>query len=309
MTDATVQEVEETPSAVPDVPDVRTSGSDLAAQYGLRSTADRPPLVEYSRQLWGYRHFIVTFANAKHAATLSGARLGRFWHVLTPLVNAAVYFAVFGLLLNQRDGIDNFVGFLCVGIFLFTFTQTVALAGVSSISSNMGLIRALKFPRASIPIAITFTQINQLLYSVLVLVGIIALTGETFSLRWFLIVPALVLQAIFNAGLALAMARLGSRTSDLKQLVPFAMRTWMYGSGVFYSVSKFSEHLPPLVTALLQINPLLVYIELARIALLESPAATASQLQHWLVGAIWALVVGLGGYVFFWRAEQEYGRG
>ena len=29
----------------------------------------------------------------------------------------------------------------------------------------------------------------------------------------------------------------------------------------------------------------------------------------WIQALIWAVVVGLGGYVYFWRGEKGYGRG
>ena len=119
------------------------------------------------------------------------------------------------------------------------------LAGTQSISSNLGLIRALHFPRASLPLSTTLTQFQQLLASMVVLVGIVLVTGEPLTWEWLLLVPALLLQAVFNAGVVLAVARLGSKSSDLKQVMPFILRTWMYGSGVLYSVSLF-DRLPEL---------------------------------------------------------------
>lgn len=282
----------------------------LAARHGLHIAGARPGLVDYTRQVWSYRHFIAAFANAKHVATFTTARLGQLWHVLTPLVNAAVYFLIFGVVLNTRHDIGNFIAYLCTGIFLFSYTQQAAQSGIRSISDNLGLIRALHFPRASLPIAATLTQLQQLAASIVVLLAIVLITGEPLTVQWALLVPVLLLQSMFNAGLALALARLGAKVTDLKQLVPFIMRTWMYASGVFYSVSKFSAFLPPAAAKLFQVNPLLVYIELAREALLESPPPPGLSLpQLWLFAVGWSLIIGVGGYVFFWLGEQEYGRG
>ena len=56
-------------------------------------------------------------------------------------------------------------------------------------------------------------------------------------------VPALVLQSVFNAGLAMIMARLGAKTPDIAQLMPFMLRTWMYVSGVMWSLDQLlSKH-------------------------------------------------------------------
>ncbi|MEW2141811.1 ABC transporter permease [Micromonospora vinacea] len=289
-------------------PDTGLTQAQLAARHGLRVAGERPSLVEYSRRLWAYRHFIAAYANAKLVASYSNAKLGQLWQVLTPLTNAAVYYLIFGVVLAQNS-IPNFIAYLTTGLFIFNFTQSAVLAGTQSISSNLGLIRALHFPRASLPLSTTMTQFQQLLASMVVLIGIVLVTGEPLTWEWLLLVPALFLQAVFNAGVVLLVARLGSKSSDLKQVMPFIMRTWMYGSGVLYSVSLF-ERLPSWATTLVQYNPLLVYIELARYALLEeAPLLNESLTQLWLVGAGWALVAGIGGFIYFWRGEQEYGRG
>ncbi|MET7817134.1 ABC transporter permease [Micromonospora zamorensis] len=289
-------------------PDTGLTQAQLAARHGLRVAGERPSVVEYSRRLWAYRHFIAAYANAKLVASYSNAKLGQLWQVLTPLTNAAVYYLIFGVVLAQND-MPNYIAYLTTGLFIFNFTQSAVLTGTQAISSNLGLIRALHFPRASLPLSTTLTQFQQLLASMVVLIGIVLVTGEPLTWEWLLLVPTLLLQAVFNAGVVLTVARLGSKSTDLKQVMPFILRTWMYGSGVLYSVSLF-ERLPSWATTLVQYNPILVYIELARYTLMEeAPLLNESLTQLWLVGGGWALLAGLGGFLYFWRGEQEYGRG
>lgn len=285
------------------------TGAQLAARHGLGVAGTRPTLVAYTRKLWSYRHFMTTYANAKVTASFSQARLGQLWQMLTPLTNAAVYYLIFGVILDIDRGIDNFLAYLCVGLFVFTFTSSTATGGVSAITTNLGLIRALHFPRAALPFAIALTQLRHLLAAMVVLVGIVLATGEPITLEWLLAVPALLLQAVFTIGLALILARLGSKLTDLKQIMPFVMRTWMYGSGVLYSVQAFTDNLPSLATTLIQLNPMLIYIELVRHALLEGAPVTSGVPRLLLLATAWALVAGVGGFIYFWRGEQEYGRG
>ncbi|MCZ4097582.1 MULTISPECIES: ABC transporter permease, partial [Streptomyces] len=126
---------------------------------------------------------------------------------------------------------------------------------------------------------------------------------------WLLAIPALFIQSIFNAGLALAVARLGSKMTDLAQLMPFILRTWMYTSGVMYSISNFTKTAPYFVKILLDVNPIAVYIDLMRFALIDSVTAEEMPPHVWAVAVGWAVVVGVGGYVYFWKAEEKYGRG
>uniref|UniRef100_UPI0005678659 ABC transporter permease n=1 Tax=Streptomyces sp. NRRL S-1813 TaxID=1463888 RepID=UPI0005678659 len=144
--------------------------SALAERHGLTVSGARPSLSEYVRQLWDRRHFISAFAGAKLTAQYSQAKLGQVWQVATPLLNALVYYLIFGLLIGTRKGVPDFVPFLVTGVFIFTFTQSSVMAGTRSISGNLGLVRALHFPRACLPISFCLMQLQQLLFSMGVLV-------------------------------------------------------------------------------------------------------------------------------------------
>ncbi|NUO60995.1 MAG: ABC transporter permease [Hamadaea sp.] len=287
----------------------RSTLRDLAVRHGLAVAAQRPSLGAYAGQLWRYRHFVTTYANAKLVASYGTSRLGRLWQVLTPLTNAAVYFLIFGVVLNTRAGVTNFVAYLCIGLFAFNYTQSVAMNGIQAISGNLGLIRALKFPRASLPLAATVTQLQHLLASMVVLVVIVLVTGEPVTLQWLLVIPTILLFTMFNAGLSLILARLGAKASDLRQVLPFVMRTWMYGSGVFYSVDVFTDHLPSPVAAVVQANPLVVFIELLRGAFLAGSERMLPTGQLFIYASGWSMIIAVLGFVYFWQGEQGYGRG
>ncbi|KNB53666.1 ABC transporter [Streptomyces caatingaensis] len=302
-------------SAAPS-PDDGLSAAELAKKYGLSVSGARPSLPEYARQLWDRRHFVVAFSRAKMTAQYSQAKLGQVWQVATPLLNATVYFLIFGLLMQQSKGmgIPTYIPFLVTGVFVFTFTQSSALSGVRAISGNLGLVRALHFPRAVLPISFALQQLQQLLFSMIVLFAFLLGFGHMPKPSWLLIVPVLALQFVFNTGLAMILARLGSKTPDLAQLLPFILRTWMYASGVMYSLVEALKktHAPGWLVDVLSANPAAVYINLMRDALISGHAAHKHIVlpQHvWALGVGWALLVGVGGFVFFWKAEEQYGRG
>lgn len=282
------------------------SAAEVAERYGLSRSGARPSLGEYAAQLWQRRHFIVAYARARSTTLYSGSVLGSLWQLLTPLLNAAVYYLIFGLLLQSDRGIENFPAFLVAGVFVFTFTQRAVLAGGRSISGNLGLVRALHFPRAALPLAVTVMELQLVLVSTVVLMAIVVATGEPVTLSWLLLVPALVLQTLFNCGLALTFARLSSRVRDVEQLMPFALRTWQYGSGVFFSIAVVAASTPQVVRVLLEVNPAAVYIEIVRDALMTSHGAPG---YTWLLAGAWAVVAFCGGFVYFWKAEELYGRG
>ncbi|WP_328875123.1 ABC transporter permease [Streptomyces sp. NBC_00287] len=295
----------------PPSPDEGLTAADLAAKYGLSVSGARPSLVEYVRQLWDRRHFILAFSRAKLTAQYSQAKLGQLWQVVTPLLNAAVYFFIFGVILEADRGMSRevYIPFLVTGVFVFTFTQSSVMAGVRAISGNLGLVRALHFPRAALPVSFALQQLQQLLFSMIVLFAVTVAFGSIPDLSWLLIVPALGLQFCFNTGLALIMARAGAKTPDLAQLMPFVMRTWMYASGVMYSIPIMLADKPQWIADVLQWNPAAIYMDLVRFALIDDYGSEWLPNHVWAAAAGWALLFLVGGFVYFWKAEERYGRG
>ncbi|GAA4888820.1 ABC transporter permease [Streptomonospora salina] len=284
--------------------------AELASQYGLSVTGARPGVIEYIRRLWRHRYFIAEFAKARSTTKYTQARLGGFWFVLTPLLNAAVYYVIFGLLLGTSRGVADFISFLVTGVFVFTFTRDTVTSGVKSISSERGLIRALHFPRAVLPLTQVSMKFRQIMISMVVLMVIVMARANYPDWEWLLIFPVLALQLMFNTGLALWAARLGSKSSDAAQWLPFVLRAWMYGSGVLYLVEDRAANAPAWALHLLDMQPAAVYIDLMRFALMNTENFGTEYLPDhvWMLALGWALLSLVAGFVYFYRAEEEYGR-
>lgn len=278
----------------------------LAERWGLVSTATRQPVREYITELWSRRSFIAALAQGKRSAMYRDTILGRLWQVLSPILNAIVYYLIFGILLQTSKGVQNFPAFLIIGVFTFTFTQRVVSGGTKAIANNRGLIRAVHFPRAVLPISVLVQEMQQQVVSMGILAVIVVLTGEPVTPTWLLVVPVFAMQTLFNLGLCHAIARWTAASRDVTQLVPFAMHTWRYLSGVMFSIPVFAGDLAPWVEKVLYLNPLTCYIELMRDALLTSYQSPA---VLWPLALVWAIVMSVAGFFIFYRAEESYSRG
>jgi len=278
----------------------------LALRHGLVPIGQRPSLRSYVRKCWDRRHFITEYARARAQAANAESRFGQFWELLNPLFNVAVYYLVFGVILGTRGSVSNYLAFLVIGVFTFTYTQTAVMRGAKSITGNLGIIRAFPFPRAVMPLAGVVERFRALGISMLVCMVIVLLTGEPVTWAWLLLIPAVLLQSMFNLGLAMVVARLTARVRDVAQLLPFLLRTWMYLSGVMYPIAAFVEGRGPVVEFLALANPLAVYIEVTRDALLVSYEVPQ---VVWALAVGWAVVTLVLGFVYFWKAEERYGRG
>jgi teichoic acid transport system permease protein len=270
----------------------------------------------YARQLWDRRHFIVGFATARNVAMYTEARLGQLWQVLTPLLNAAVYYLIFGIILGTSRGVPNFLAFLITGIFIFNFTQRAFITTSRVMPDSLPLIRALPFPRACLPIGYVLIELEQLVMSMIVLTVIVLASGEPLTWYWLLALPALALQAVFNIGMGLSLARLGAGADDFSQLLPFLVRTWLYASGVMFSIQTISSLLQSQRIGWPGSKPYSVgncaLYHTGKKAYLEYSAychGVVPMNALWLWGIGWAIVALVVGFVFFWQAETRYGRG
>jgi teichoic acid transport system permease protein len=271
---------------------------------GMQRAGARLPVAEYTRRLWHRRWFVAAYATASNAVGYERSFLGQAWQLLTPLLNILVYYLIFGLLLHTSRGVPNYIAFLSVGVFVFSFCTESLVAGSRAITGNLGLVRALQFPRAVLPVSTTLVSLLRLLYSIVVIVPILLISGEPVTWRWLELVPAIALQALFCLGLAFAVARVGARVPDTTQVLPFVSRVWMYSSGVMYSVQVFSQGHPGWVSTFLTLNPGYVYLSLARHAVLVGSPATP---LNWLVATAWAVGTLAVSYLYFWRGEEAYG--
>jgi teichoic acid transport system permease protein len=267
-----------------------------------------PSVGHYLRRLWRRRYFIWAFPLGQLKAQTQSTLLGVFWHLLSPALTAAVYYLVFGVLFGADRNVENYPAFLIVGIFTYIYTHRSLAAGAKAIRSNIGLVTQINFPRLALPLATIVAETLTHLFAVIALFAVLfPVLGVPPSLAWFNVLPALILQAGFNLGAALVLARLAFQYRDLENLLPHLLRFWMYGSGVFYSLELVREASrgSVWVTAIFEANPLYIYITLMRAAVLGSGAG----MWLWLAALAWTVASVVIGFLFFRAREVAYGQG
>lgn len=280
--------------------------ADEAARHGLHRVGGRPPLRTYLAEVWRRREFIASLSRFRLEAENSANRLGMGWLLLRPILNAAIYGLVFGVLLQTRRNVDDFIAFLVVGVMMFEFFQSCFTAGARSITSNTALVQSLSFPRLALPLALVTQKFLQFLPTMVIVLGVAIAHGSGPSLTWLLLIPLLGLFTVFNMGLTFVTARLTVHFRDLTQLLPFVSRMFFYTSGIFFSVDqRFANH--PTLQRVIDWQPIHEFLTLGRAIVLDGPQYTIPT-EYWLYASIWAFGLLIVGTLFFWSAEERYGR-
>jgi len=272
----------------------------------LRPLTTVMPAREYLAAMWARRDFAVALPFEEVRSTHQDTLLGNLWHLANPMLSVAVYYLVFGVMLDVSRGIDNYILFLMVGVFVFNLTTRCVLGGATAISANQGLMRSIRFPRALLPFSVIMSKLYTFAFELVVIAAVAIATGEGVGLRWLLLPAIVVLHSGLNLGGALIAARLNDSFRDVQQIIPFVFRLLMYLSGVMFPLEQFltSDRAGSLLPTLIRLNPLIGIIDMYRYVFMGMPVYDGDLLKG-VVGAVTILVF---GFWYFRTAESRYGR-
>lgn len=258
----------------------------------------------YLEALWRRRDFAIAMPAETIRTRHQNTVLGNVWHLGNPLLTVGVYLLVFGSLLGVDRGIDNYLLWLTVGVFAYRLTSASVLGGATAISSNVGLMRALRFPRALLPISVVVGELLTFSYE-LAAIGFVAVaTGAGLSQRLVLLPVILVLHTALNLGGAFVAARLNDAFRDVQQMIPFVFRLLQFVSGVMYPIDRYLDSSHAWLHRFVVWNPIVTILDLYRWAFMGTPVDGGALVR--LVGISAASLV--LGFRFFVAAEQRYGR-
>jgi len=277
--------------------------ADYAKEHGLKQVGVRPNFFDYLKQTWDKRDFAFTMSLYASEAANARTRLGRWWLVLLPSLQALAYGLVFGFILGDLRP-ANFIPFLITGVFLFSFFSGSFSSGAKAITSNTGLLRTLSFPRILLPLSAVIRQFINFLPQLALLPLVMVLFGQDITWDWLYLIPIAILMLFFSTGLAMISARLTVQVKDLGKLVPFITRLMFYSSGIFFEIERIFADYPDIL-AIAILNPVYDFISLARGALVNGMSMTP---ELWGISAAWAFGTFIFGVFYFWKAEARYGR-
>ncbi len=277
--------------------------AEYAAKSGLHRVGARPPFWSYLKQTWERRDFIVAMAQFRLRASVEANRLGVGWLFLEPVLNALIYGTIFGVIQGGARGPD-YPAHVMVGVFLWGFFSASLVKGAKSITGNQSLVQSLAFPRLTLPAAQIMEELISLMPAIGLLMVILPFMGHWPTLEWLLFIPLLLLYSMFNAGVAMIAARLTVHVRDLTQILPFLSRLLFYTSGVLFNVSTlFRDH--PWVIKVYDFHPVYQVLTLARGIFLNTKVFDP---MYWGYFGVWSVLTFGVGLVFFWVAEERYGR-
>lgn len=263
----------------------------------------RPPLREYLKSLVRLQPYIWRDAVGQAFTSGQNTYLGRLWLFLNPLLQVAVFALVFGVLLKTSRGVDNFLGFLTIGVIFFGFMSAGITKGPTLVRGSQGLLRSFDFPGAILSLSLTVRAFldNAIPATLAILMALAFQWGSPISWTIILVIPLYILMHVFIAGCALTTSRIGAFVPDFKSVMGVVMRGLFFLSGIFYDIQRFDDK--PLIRDIMSINPLYQFLTAFREVVLTGGVPS---LERWGYLTLWAFGLFAVGLVFVWRGEPRY---
>jgi lipopolysaccharide transport system permease protein len=231
----------------------------------------------------------------------AGSALGVLWHVVTPLAQILVYYAVFSRFMAARS--DTPAGgayalFLCAGLLpWFVFVEAVSRGG-GSLLANEGYLKKLAVPEAVYVARSVATSTMTLVLYAVALVAMALLSGVRPHAGWLLLPVVLALFVCFCFGIALVLSVITVFFRDIAQIVALVLQFWFWLTPIVYHPTA----LGPRLSAVMERNPVTPYILGVR-GLLIDGASPEAALWAWM--AAWAAGLCVAGSAIIKRLRSD----
>lgn len=213
--------------------------------------------------------------------------LGFLWTVLNPLGMMIILSIVFATIFRQ--GIENFPVYLMCGQLIFNFYSEASSGAMTSVLDNSSLLTKVYVPKYLFPLARVCSSTVNLLSSLVAL--LIVIVATRFQITWtiiFVIFP-LFYVCVFAFGMGLILATVVVFFRDMKHLYGVLVTAWMYLTPIIYPMSMLPDNIAKVVGC----NPLTVFVEMFRMAVMENTIPPLSMHVKSLIVCILVLVIGL----------------
>jgi ABC-2 type transport system permease protein len=269
-----------------------------AADVLVDRAAGRPSLVRNLWSLIAYREMIRNLVLKDLKLKYRGSILGFLWSLVNPVATVGIYtFAFKYVMANAEPGFPFFV---LLGVLAWSFFANSAMMSTGALIESSGLVKAVRFPYAVLPLATVLFNLTQYVLTAVVLLPAMFLLYRAPALGPLSVFPIiLVLQVALTVGVALMLSAATIFFRDVRHFVDIAISFLFWTTPIVYSIDRVPDSVRPLVLA----SPM-------------SPFVTAYQAIFyrgvWPDPAVWvgAIAYGVGalaiGIIWFSSVEHRF---
>ncbi len=273
--------------------------------------------MNYLKEVWASRELLFNLTSREVRGKYKRTIFGQLWSLANPLALMLIYTLVFGLLFKSNplpgdpSGLNVFALWLLCGLLPWTFFSAVVSTSAGSLVENSGLIQKVSFSRIVLPLSTVGSAAYNWLFEMAVLLIAISIAGG-FVLPWLpLIVLAMIILAVFGAGVGMLFAISNVYFRDTQYLLSIVLQLWIYLTPIIYPLYRVSDAsakigglagTPITVLDLYGLNPMVHFVTLFRELIYDNRWPDGVE---WLICTCWALAALGVGMLVFRRNERN----
>ena len=189
--------------------------------------------------------------------------LGMLWSILTPLAMSAIYWLVFGKVMNlAADSGGSFALYIVTGTFLWQYFSSVVMQNANVLASNASLLKKTAFDRRLLVWGVYFTETLHFLLTIPLITCFALLSGvrgnplETAANA----IVAMAALMWFSVGAGYFFAALNLILRDSRRILEVVFRIWFYATPVFIPRGR----IPPQYSFVYDWNPMAAILDIWR---------------------------------------------
>lgn len=193
------------------------------------------------RELWQYRELFYLLVWRDLKVRYKQTLLGVIWAILQPASTAFIFTIVFSRIAKYETGDVPYWLFALSGFTFWIFISSSVTFASNSLVHHKELVTKIFFPRMIVPASAVGAYFIDLLLTLLILFGGMAIYGTPVTWKIIFVPLFLLFLLVLTISMSLLLAALNVRFRDVKFIIPFLLQVWLFISPVFYPTNWIPE--------------------------------------------------------------------
>lgn len=243
--------------------------------------------MELLKELYAYRQMILSMVRKDLKGRYKGSVLGFLWTFINPFMQLVIYTIVFSTFL--KSGIEKYYLFLFVALIPWIFFSSALTGGAGSIIGQKDMVKKIYFPREVIPIAYVSSCFMNMLYSFLIVIAVVLLSGQGINLAAIFCLPLVMgVEYLMAVGMALLSSAVTVYFRDVEHILGIVSQAWMYLTPIMYPASIIQGT----YGIVFELNPVSAVIVAYRDILYSGRVPDIKRLGYSFLSGMFILIVG-----------------
>jgi lipopolysaccharide transport system permease protein len=255
------------------------------------------------QEILNYKGLLLNLAKRDFLVRYKQASIGIAWALFKPLISILIFGYISSKINNSENTMSNFT-YVAAAMLLWQLFSNVFNDVSNSILANSNLFSKVYFPKIIIPLSTLAVCLVDFLISMLILVVLFILSGQT--LHWqILLAPVFIVLTLLNGfGIGLYFATINVKYRDVKFIVPVIIQFGMYASPVLFSSRYYLDRLPKFLHWIFCLNPMVGAIDGFKYCLFGGDAIYS--IPYFLVSIAVSFLFLAIGIRYFFKFERSF---